>query len=337
MKIAGREIGSGQPPYIIAEISCNHRGDIREARALIAQAKQSGADAVKFQAYTPDTITLDCDNPDFVIKDGPWKGRKLYDLYSETQTPLDWFPALFECARANEITAFASVFDRSSIDALEKLDCPAYKIASMEITDIPLIEYAAKTGKPIIISTGMADKKEIAEAMIAVPDGEKLMLLHCISGYPTDIDEAGLGKLLHYPFPVGISDHTLGWEVPVAATALGACIIEKHLNMHPDNGSEDADFSLTPIEFLIMTRNVRHIWRAMQPSEAKSEESSRQLRRSLYVVADMGAGELFSEQNVRSIRPSYGLAPKYLPTILGKTASCDIKRGTALSMDMING
>jgi pseudaminic acid synthase len=338
MKIAGREIGPGHPPYIIAEISCNHRGDIREARALIAQAKQAGADAVKFQAYTADTITLDCDNPDFIIKDGPWKGRKLYELYSETQTPLDWFPALFDCARENDITAFASVFDRSSVDALEKLDCPAYKIASMEIVDIPLIKYAAKTGKPLIISTGMAHYGEIADAVDAGGGIDNVAVLHCISGYPSEVAESNLHRMSGLMNPrrhIGISDHTLGWEVPVAATALGACIIEKHLNLSPSNGSEDAAFSLAPIEFKLMTYKVRQIWQAMQPSEAKSEESSRQLRRSLYVVSDIKAGELFTEQNVRSIRPSYGLPPKNLPDILGQRASKDIKRGTALTWDLM--
>ena len=304
---------------------------------LIAAAKEAGADAVKFQAYTADTITIDCEHPDFTVKSGPWKGRKLYELYSETETPFDWFPSLFEYARKNNITAFASVFDKSSIDMLEELDCPAYKIASMEITDIPLIKYVAATGKPLIISTGMATQPDLIRVGEAI-EPRVAAWLACVSGYPTPLAEAGLHRFqkLYSQYGVyGISDHTLGWEVPVAATALGACIIEKHLNMHPDNGSEDADFSLTPIEFEIMVRNVRQIWRAMQPSEAKSEEPSRQLRRSLYVVSDMSAGELFTEQNVRSIRPAYGLPSKNLPDILGRKALKGIKRGTALAWDLM--
>lgn len=335
MRIKDREIGPSYPPYVVAEISGNHRGSIKEARALIAAAKQAGADACKFQCYEASTITIDCNHPDFTIRSGPWKGRKLYELYSETQTPLDWFPALFECARENNITAFASVFDRSSIDALEKLDCPAYKIASMEIIDIPLIKYAAKTGKPLIISTGMATEEEIDAALWAAGEPDTA-ILHCVSEYPTPVKEAQLRRFTHIWWrPKGISDHTLDWEIPVAATALGASIIEKHFTDSRNNGSEDAAFSLEPEEFREMTYKVRQIWQAMQPSEANSEESSRQLRRSLYVVADMAAGELFTEQNVRSIRPSYGLAPKNLSDVVGRKAIKDIKRGTALAWDLM--
>ena len=343
MKIAGREIGAGQPPYCIAEASCNHLGSLDEAKTLIRAAKISGADAIKFQAYTADTITLDCDSPDFIVKEGPWKGRRLYELYTVAQTPFEWFPALFEEAKRHGITALASVFDRTSIDLLEKLDCPAYKIASMEITDIPLIKYAAKTGKPLIISTGMASMQEIHDAIPGFMKVDDLAFLHCISGYPTRFEEANLRRiheiylsrsLWHDPH-IGISDHTLGWEVPVAATALGATIIEKHFIMSRFCGSEDAAFSLEPDEFAEMCMKVRQIWRAMQPGETKSEESSRQLRRSLYVVADMSAGEVFTEQNVRSIRPSYGLPPKNLPYILGQRAIKDIKRGTALSWSLV--
>lgn len=342
MKIAGREIGPGQPPYVVAEISCNHRGDIKEAYLLMEAAKEAGADAVKFQCYTPDTITLDCSLPDFIVKDGPWKGRNLYDLYKKAQTPFHWLAPLFQYAKNRGITAFASVFDRTSIDLLEKLGCPAYKIASMEITDLPLIRYAAVTRKPLIISTGMASNEEIHEASFAADIGrtrKDIAFLACVSSYPADVSDSGLSRLKflqQYAFKSGISDHTLSWEVPVAATALGAQIIEKHFTDSRFNGSEDAAFSLEPDEFKEMCQKVRAIWQAMQPSEAKSEESSRQLRRSLYVVADMRAGEQFTEQNVRSIRPSYGLPPKNLPYILGQRAIKDIKRGTALSWSLLD-
>jgi len=337
MKIAGREIGPGQPPYCIAELSGNHCGDISRLFLQMGMAAGAGADAIKLQCYTPDTITLDCDNPDFIIKDGPWKGRKLYELYSKTQTPFEWFPRIYQSAKYYGLTVIASVFDRTSVDLLEKLGCPAYKIASMEITDIPLIKYAAQTGKPLIISTGMASLEEIHDASYAGAAFGNRAFLHCVSGYPTAPEEANLCEICqsHEGAVFGISDHTLGWEVPVAATALGACIIEKHFTDSRFNGSEDAAFSLEPDEFKEMCQKVRAIWCAIQPSEAKSEESSRQLRRSLYVVADVAAGELFTEQNVRSIRPSYGLPPKNLPDILGRRALKDIKRGTALAWDLM--
>jgi N-acetylneuraminate synthase len=342
MHIAGREISSQQSPYLIAEISANHLGKIDEALRLIEAAKYAGADAVKFQCYGPDDITLDCDRADFVVKDGPWKGRRLYELYTVAHTPREWFPLLFSHAKKIGITAFASVFSPGAVDFLETLGCPAYKIASMEIVDIPLIKRAAGTGRPLIISTGMASDEEIYDASFAADIGQTgnhTAFLHCVSGYPTDVAEANLGQLKflqQYAFQSGISDHSLGWEVPVAATALGAVIIEKHLTMDRFNASEDAGFSLTPIEFKTMVMRVREIWLAMQPSKPESEESSRQLRRSLYAVRDIKAGEKFTPDNVRSIRPSYGLVPKYLPRLLDKTATCDIQYGSALTWEMIS-
>lgn len=306
----------------------------------------AGADAVKLQCYTPDNITLDCDKPDFIIKDGPWKDRKLHELYQKAHTPLEWFPDLFALAKRYGYPLFASVFDKSSVDLLESLGCPAYKIASMEITDIPLIKYAVATGKPLIISTGMASSSEMLYA--AMSAGTNFALLHCISGYPSSIEEANLWKvngllgLFEPPRSVGISDHSPGWEIPVAATAMGACLIEKHIKTGAEGlqwkdspVSEDEAFSLTPGEFREMCKAVRSVWKAMQPSEAKSEESSRQLRRSLYVTANMKTGEVFTDSNVRSIRPAYGLPPKELRNILGKTASQDIERGTALAWELI--
>lgn len=341
MRINDREISPSQPPYIVAEISGNHGGKLDTALLLMGAAIGAGADAVKFQAYTPDTITLDCqDNPEFIIKGGPWHGRHLYDLYKATHTPFEWFPTIFKVAKDHGVTVFASVFDASSVDMLERLDCPAYKIASMEIVDIPLIKYVAKTGKPIIISTGMASDNEVRNAVGAVGEAP-LALLHCVSGYPTPLEEANLSDFgylqVDWSIPVGISDHTLGWEVPVVATSMGASIIEKHICLDRRQDIEDQDFSLTAAEFAEMCEKVRVVWKACQPSEVKSEETSRQLRRSLYVVKDIKAGDYFSANTVRSIRPGYGLPPRLLPRVLDCTAACDIKRGTALTMEMVNG
>jgi pseudaminic acid synthase len=345
MIINGRKIGSGEPPYIVAEISGNHMGNIDRAFLLMGMAAGAGADAVKFQAYTPDTITLDArNNPEFVIKGGPWQGRYLYDLYQATQTPFEWFPKIFESARYYGQTAFASVFDKSSVDMLEKLGCPAYKIASMEIVDIPLIKYAAATGKPLIISTGMASEQEIYDAAFAADLGQTrkdIAFLHCVSGYPSEPEEArlsGLSFLQKYAFKSGISDHSKGCDIPIAATALGASIIEKHLMGFDtlDGVPEDADFSLNPDEFRAMCGHVRAVWKAMQPSVAKSEEASKQLRRSLYVTENMRKDDIFSENNVRSIRPCYGLPPKHLPNVLGKKAKQHIERGTALSWSLVD-
>jgi pseudaminic acid synthase len=337
MNIAGREIGPDQPPYIVAEISGNHIGDISIARELIVAAKQAGADAVKFQAYEADTITIDCDKPDFIIKDGPWKGRKLHELYSKAQTPFAWFPQLFAWAKEVGITCFASVFDPSSVDMLEGLGCPAYKIASMEIVDIPLIQYAAKTGKPLIISTGMAAGMEVADAWEATSFSQTAFL-HCVSSYPTPIGKAnlsGLKRLIDSGFPMGISDHTDGWIAPVLAITLGARIVEKHLKRSRYDDTEDAAFSLTPEQFSKMAVECELAWYAMRAPTATSEESSRQLRRSLYAVADIKVGEALTTANVRSIRPAYGLPPKELPNVLGKKAATDIERGTALAWELL--
>lgn len=333
MQINGRKIGAGLPPYIVAELSGNHCGKLEKALELISAAKKAGADAAKIQVYRPESITLDCDNDDFIIKDGPWKGRKLYDLYSSAYTPWIWMPTLFEHAKKENITLFASVFDEEAILLMEQLGCPAYKIASMEITDIPLIKKAAKTGKPVMISTGMASDVEIIEATVCVTGD--LAILHCVSGYPTPVAEANLHRLREkFPYPIGISDHTRGAAVPIAATALGASIIERHLCLSCDDPSEDSAFSSTPQEFAVMVYAVHEIYWAMQPSKAESEESSRQLRRSLYVVKDMKEGEPFCLDNVQSIRPSYGLPPKLLPRVLQMVATRDIKRGTPLSYEL---
>lgn len=340
MNIAGRQISSKLPPYIVAEISCNHLGILENAYKLMEAAKTAGADAAKFQCYEADDLTIDCNKPEFIIKDGPWTGRALYELYAKAGTPRNWFPALFAYGKAIGITTFASVFSPEAVDFLEKLDCPAYKIASMEITDIPLIQHAAKTGKPLIISTGMANDEEIFDACDEA-EGNGLtqaIFLHCISGYPTPIEESNLRCITDWRKrwgKFGISDHTQGWEVPVAATALGATIIEKHLMLHEPYRSEDFPFSMWPETFREMCKKVRAIWQAMQPSERKSEEPSRQLRRSLYVVKDIKQGQQFTSEHVRSIRPSYGMPPKALPMVLKSFAACDIERGTALEEGLL--
>lgn len=340
MEINGRKIGPGEPPYIVAEIGASHGGSRERAILLMGAAIGAGADAVKFQCYTPDTITIDCDKPDFIIKDGPWKGRKLYELYTEAHTPWEWFPEIFNLAKQYGHTVFASVFDKTSVDYLESLGCPAYKIASMEIVDIPLIQHALTTDKTLIISTGMATIDEVFDA-VDWCDQSGMALLHCVSGYPTNPESAGLDRMLtlqnEFDCQVGLSDHSPGWEIPVAATVLGAAIIEKHIKWYDDTTSEDAGFAIDPDEFREMCKAVKAIYAAKNSGakKADSEDSSRQLRRSLYVVEDVRAGELLTERNVRSIRPAYGLPPKEITDVIGKKAAKDIERGTALSWDLI--
>ena len=342
--IAGRTIGPGQPPYIIAELSGNHNGDIRRAFRLIEAAKTAGADAVKLQTYTPETMTIDHDGPGFKIKGGLWDGRQLYELYSEAQTPWKWHPDLFEHAKKVDITCFSTPFDPSAVDFLETFGAPAYKIASFEIVDTPLIRHAAKTGKPLVISTGMAEESEIEEAARTACDSGKggLALLHCISAYPAPAEEANLARIpalaSHYDCPIGLSDHTLGTEVAVAAVALGAAIIEKHLTLARADGGPDAAFSLEPGEFQTLIKSARLAHAAIGRADAERVESEKPnmlFRRSLYAVKDVATGETLTADNVRSIRPGYGLAPKHLPEILGRRAKKAIKRGTPMSLDLV--
>jgi pseudaminic acid synthase len=341
MIIDGREIGPGYPPYIVAEVSCNHAGSFDRALRMIEAAKAAGADAVKFQAYEAGTITLDSDNEDFIIKGGPWAGQRLYDLYSRTQTPFDWFPGIAEHARKLGITWFASVFDESSIDMLERLGCPAYKIASMEIIDTELIRYAASKGKPLILSAGMAGYGEIVTALDAIdrPLG-RTALLHCISAYPTPFAEANLPRieLFHrwWDGMVGISDHSTGITVAVAAVALGACIVEKHFSISRHSFTADSMFSLDILEFKELCKAARNAWAAMRVVDNSNvQDTTRQLRRSLYVVEDVKAGEPLTRANVRSIRPAHGLPPSQINNVIGRKAACDIKRGTALRREMV--
>ena len=342
--IAGREIGRGCRPYVIAEMSGNHNGELGRAIRLIDLAKSAGADAVKMQTYTADTITLDHDGPGFVIHGGLWDGRRLYDLYREAHTPWDWHPELFSYAKKIGIAIFSSPFDPTAIDFLERLGTPAYKIASFEIVDTPLIRYAARTGKPMIISTGMAHQDEINEAVTAAGSAGVggYALLHCVSGYPTPVDQANLHRIQKlsalYHCPIGLSDHTMGIEGAVTSVGLGAAIIEKHMTLARADGGPDAGFSLEPDEFAAMVKSIHAAFSALGTGEeqrAASEESNVGLRRSLYAVRDIAAGEMISADNVRSIRPGYGLAPKFLPTLIGRRAIAMIVRGTAMSLDLL--
>jgi N-acetylneuraminate synthase len=341
MIIAGREIGLHHPPYVIAEISCNHGGNLGRALKLISAAKTCGADAVKFQAVEADKITIDSKRSEFTIQDGPWKGQNLYQLYTKTQTPFDWFPKIKEHAEKIGITWFASVFDKTAVDLMVRLDAPAIKVASFEIVDVGLIQHAAATGKPLILSTGMANYREVSDAIRAIGQYkfESHALLHCVSGYPTPTDQANLLRLkygIRHGFIDGISDHSVGPVIPIAAVACGAHIIEKHfkLSYYPD--TEDSAFSLDELDFASMVKNVRDTWDAMLPASVEVENSSRPFRRSLFAVADIPRGAIFSEKNIRSIRPGHGAPPIALPQFIGKRTAREIKRGEPLNFDMIH-
>lgn len=340
VSLAGRKIGESHSPYIIAEMSGNHNGDITRAFAIMEAAKKAGVDAVKLQTYTPDTITIDHNGPGFVVEGGLWDGQSLYHLYKWAHTPWDWHKPIFAKAREIGLTIFSSAFDASAVDLLESLETPAYKIASLEIVDLPLIRRVAATGKPMILSTGASTLGDIAEAVKAARDAgcRDLILLQCTSGYPTPVGESNLRTIPHlgsaFNCVVGLSDHTLGAAVPVAAVAVGAAVIEKHVTLRRADGGPDAAFSLEPEELAQMVSDCRAAWESLGRVNydlARSEHSAKNLRRSLYAVADIAAGEILSERNIRSIRPGYGLAPKYLPDVIGQHASRTITRGTALS------
>jgi N-acetylneuraminate synthase len=340
--IAGRPIGPGHPPYVIAELSGNHNGSLDRALALLDAAAATGADAVKLQTYTPDTITLDHDGPGFVIEGGLWHGRRLHELYAEAHTPWDWHAALFARAAELGVTLFSSPFDDTAIDLLERLGAPAYKIASFEAVDLPLIARAAATGKPLIISTGLCSLAEMGEALEAAKAAPGVALLHCVSAYPAVFSDANLATIpdmaARFGCVIGLSDHTPGSAAAAAGVALGASIIEKHITLARADGGPDAAFSLEPDEFARLVTDCRQAWEAVgriSYDVEGSEAGNLQFRRSLYAVADIAAGELLTSANVRSIRPGFGLTPKRLPDVLGRRAARAIARGTPLSDDLI--
>jgi pseudaminic acid synthase len=346
IEISGRHIGPGCPTYVIAEMSANHSQDFEQAVAIIHAAKKAGADAIKLQTYTPDTITIDCDNDYFRIKGTIWEGYNLYKLYGEAYTPWEWQPKLKAVANELGMDLFSSPFDETAVDFLEGMGVPAYKVASFENGDIPLLRKIAATGKPIIMSLGMATLANVDEAVqtIRLAGGGQLALLKCTSVYPAPPEEMNLRTIPHlaqaFGAPVGLSDHTQGIAVPIAAVALGACIIEKHFTLSRDMPGPDSAFSLEPHEFKAMVQGIRAAETAVggvKYGVGEQEVASLMFRRSLFVVRNMKAGEKFSEDNVRSIRPGHGLHPRFLYDILGQYATRDIDRGTPLRWDLAGG
>jgi N-acetylneuraminate synthase len=345
IEIQGRPIGQGFATYILAEMSANHNQNFDEAVKIIEAAKDAGADGVKLQTYTPDTMTIDCNNDYFQIGKGTiWEGRNLYDLYREAFTPWEWQPRLKEIADQLDIDLFSTPFDTTAVDFLEEMNVPAYKIASFEIVDIPLIHRIAQTGKPIIVSTGMATLAEIEEAVTTIRNAgnNQLALLKCTSAYPARPEDMNLLAIPHlsraFGAPAGLSDHTLGPTVPVAAVTLGACIVEKHFTLSRSVSGPDSAFSCEPKEFKEMVEAVRTAEKALGSVNygvGEHESHSRVFRRSLFVVSDMKGGDIFTADNVRSIRPGYGLHPRHLKDVLGRYASQEIKRGTPLTWDLI--
>jgi N-acetylneuraminate synthase len=345
IRIGKHNIGFSCPVYIIAELSANHNQDFDQALALIKSAKEAGADAVKLQTYTPDTITIACDNEYFRIGKGSlWEGKNLYSLYKKAYTPWEWQPDLRRIANGLGMDLFSTPFDPGSVDFLEKMEVPAYKVASFEIVDLPLIRKIAGTQKPVILSTGMATLAEIEEAVCTIhrEGNDQIGLLKCTSAYPAPAGEMNLKTIPHlsemFDVPVGLSDHTLGTTIPVAAVSLGACIVEKHLTLSRKTTGPDSSFSLEPQEFRTMVNAIRETEKAIgrvNYTVTEHEQASRVFRRSLFVVEDIIEGEVLTEKNVRSIRPGYGLPPKYLHKILGKKAKENICRGTPLRWDLI--
>ncbi|MFT7035477.1 MAG: pseudaminic acid synthase [Cyclobacteriaceae bacterium] len=338
-------IDNQSPVFIIAELSANHNGSLATAIETIRAAKRAGADAIKFQTYTADTITIDCDKDDFIIKDTIWGGRKLYDLYKEAYTPWEWHKELFEVAKEEGLVCFSSPFDKTAVDFLESLDVPAYKIASFEITDIPLIEYVASKGKPVILSTGIAEQADIELALDACRrmGNNDIALLKCTSSYPAPINEANMVMVKdlaeRYGVISGLSDHTMGATVPVVATCFGAKMIEKHFILDRSIGGPDASFSMNEEEFTAMVKSVREAETAIGKVDftlTEKQKKGKDFSRSLYVVKDIKAGEVITEENVRSIRPGFGLHPKYLKRILGTKIKVDVDRGEALRPELFD-
>ncbi len=342
--IDGRKIGPDHSPYIIAELSANHNGDIKRAFKIMEEAKKAGADAIKLQSYTHNTITIDCDSEDFQIHGGLWDGQTLYELYKKAHMPWDWHKPLFEKARELDITIFSSPFDFSAVEILEELDAPAYKIASFEVIDLPLIKRVAQTGKPIIISTGMANEEEIAEAIKTAKENgcQDLIVLHCVSGYPAPAEQYNLRTVrdIAERFDVlsGLSDHTIDNAVAVTSVAFGACLIEKHVTLNRNGGGADDSFSIEPPELKALCKDTKTAWQALgivNYNRTDAEKGNAKFRRSIYAIKDIAEGDMFTSENIRSIRPGFGLAPKHYETILGKKAKKKILRGMPIAFDQI--
>lgn len=344
-EIAGRRIGADAPPYIIAELSANHGGDLARARRIVEIAAAAGADAIKLQAYTADSLTLDCDAPDFTIQaDTPWKGRRLHGLYAEAATPYAWFPELFALARRLGLAPFASPFDAEAVALLERLDAPAYKIASFEAQDLELLRACGRTGKPVVVSTGLCTAEEIGLAVetLRATGNRQIALLRCNSSYPADPTEAHLATLpdmaARFGVPIGYSDHTLDNTQAVVAVALGACLVEKHVIDAREPPTPDSTFSCLPGDLSALVRDCRAAWQArggLHYGPTPREVKSLSFRRSLYVVAEVKAGEPLTRDNVRCIRPGHGLPPPALPEVLGRLAARDLRRGEPLKWDML--
>lgn len=344
IEISGRLIGVEYSPYVIAELSANHNGQLETALRIIEEAKKAGADAVKLQTYKPDTITLNCDSEEFRIHGGLWDGRTLYELYEEAHMPWEWHKPLFEYARKLGITIFSSPFDNTAIDLLEDLNAPAYKIASFEAVDLPLIKYAASTGKPMIISTGMADAEEIQEAIDAAREGgcKELAILHCVSGYPAPAEDYNLrtipDMIERYDLVTGLSDHTLDNTTAIASVALGVSIIEKHFTLNRNGGGPDDSFSLEPAEMVALCHGAKTAWQALGKVDygrKSSEQGNVKFRRSLYFVRDLRAGEVIGPEAVRSVRPGFGLAPKHLSEVVGRKVSKAVQYGTPVTLEVL--
>jgi N-acetylneuraminate synthase len=343
--IAGRDIGFDHPPFIIAEMSANHNGDLGRAMTLLEAAAKAGADAVKLQTLKPDAITIDHDGPGFVITEGPWQGYSLYKLYCEAQTPWEWHAPLFQRAKELGLIAFSSPFDKQAVDFLDQLGAPAFKIASFEMADTDLVSHAARKGKPMIVSTGLSSLGDIAMTVDCIhkTGNTDVALLHCISSYPAPTEGANLATIPHmsqaFDTLVGLSDHTHGTAVSVAAVALGACVIEKHFTLARADGGLDCAFSLEPDELATLVKDCRSAWIArghVSYALEDCEKDNLAFRRSLYVVKDIKPGDLITEECVRSIRPGYGLEPRFLSQVLGKTARRAITRGTPFDWSMVD-
>jgi N-acetylneuraminate synthase len=343
--INGRKIGAGYPPYVIAELSANHNGKLQKALDTITKAKSCGADAVKLQTYTADTMTIDSDHEDFYIQGGLWDGYKLYDLYKEAETPFEWHKAMFDHARKVDITCFSTPFDETAVNLLEDLNVPAYKVASFEATDLPLIKYIASTKKPMIMSTGMANFEEIEEMVETARDAgcKDLILLHCISSYPAPVDQSNLLTIpdmrMKLGIQIGLSDHTVTNTASVVASALGATLIEKHFILDRNEKGPDSEFSINPVELTSLCKETKDAWLSLGCAgyERKpAEEANIKFRRSVYFVKDMKAGDIITKEHVRRIRPGFGLPPKFEKEIIGKLVKKDIKSGTATSWELID-